>query len=62
MDPCSTLKKTKNIKSENVYLPYLIFWLELFIYQDLKYKFPKVSTKLQPLYLKVLSKKKSFSM
>ena len=38
------------MKLENVYLLYLIFLLKLFIYQDLKYKFFKVLTKLQPLF------------
>ena len=54
--------RLKKIKLENVYLLYLIFWLKLFAYQDLKYKFSKVSTKLQPLPLKVLSKNKSFNV
>ena len=47
IDLFSTLKITeKKIKLENVYLLYIIFWLKLFIYQDLKYKFSKVSTEL----------------
>ena len=43
----STLKKLKILKLENAYLLYLIFWLKLFIHQNLK--FSNVLMKLQPL-------------
>ena len=45
-------KRLTKIKLDNGYLLYLIFWLKIFIYQDLKYKFSKFSSKLQPLPLK----------
>ena len=43
-------KRLKIIKLENVYLIYPIFWLKLFIHQNLKYKFSKVSTKTTSLF------------
>ena len=36
-----------------MYTYFISFWLKLFLYQDLKYKFSKVSTKLQPVSLKL---------
>ena len=45
-------KRLTKIKLDNAYLLYLIFWLKIIIYQDLKYKFSKFSSKLQPLPLK----------
>ena len=43
-----------------MYTYFISFWLKLFLYQDLKHKFSKVSTKLQPLSLKVSSKRNLF--
>ena len=41
---------TKKNKLENVNLLYLIFWLKLFIHQNLKYKFSEVSIKTNSLF------------
>ena len=43
-----------------MYTYFISFWLKLFLYQDLKHKFSKVSKKLQPLSLKVSSKRNLF--